>query len=253
MSRSFVGFLLFCLALVAVTAGVVWYIGPTLAGIVFDADRRSSPYYLLQLLPAMGPAGSPPSGQAAPSYRAEFLSLAAADGGRLLWESYQPQVLDGPAGLEVATAQVLEFASGGDLVQMLTSSGYRTLNARAGRLGLRLVGSTDGPTALAAEGAGVLVLYRSDGREDRPLGVPGEGGWLALVPRFGGEVRWRAAVEVIRGPSAWNRVLLVHFPDAAAAERWLKDPVTETERTLAGKHVALLTVLLAHGTGVAVR
>lgn len=246
LSRSFLGFLLFCLALAAVSAGVVWYVGPTLAGIVFDEGRRANPYYLVQLLPPMSAAEV-----GAPSYRSEFLALAAEENGRLLWEGYQPEVLEGPVRLKVATAQVLEFATGGDLVQMLTSSGYRSLNGRAGPLDLRLIGVAEAPLALAGGGATVLVLYRTDAGARLPLGVPGEGGWLGLVEPFGGEVRWRAPVELIRGDSPWNRVLLLQFPDAVSAEGWLNDPVTRTERALAGKHVSGLTVLLTQGTGLA--
>jgi hypothetical protein len=33
LSRSLLGFLAFCLLLVLATGGVVWYVGPTLAGI----------------------------------------------------------------------------------------------------------------------------------------------------------------------------------------------------------------------------
>ena len=54
MSRSFLAFLTFCLVLVAATGGVVWYVGPTLAGIVVDADGTPVAGARLTLKSAIG-------------------------------------------------------------------------------------------------------------------------------------------------------------------------------------------------------
>jgi uncharacterized protein (DUF1330 family) len=254
LSRSLFGFLLFCLVLVLASAAVVWYLGPTLTGIAFDGERRDSPYYLLQLLPREALRPGPDQ----PSYRSRFLALAEADQGRPAWQGSVAEVLEGPVLLDVAAVQLVAFATGGELVQMLTSSGYRSLRSAASELELPLLGSAVAPQRLQTEAASVLVLYRSEkdtagepGGEPAagpPLGVPGGRGWLVLVPRFGGEVRWQAPVAPIRmgggGAPPWNRVLLLQFPDAAAAEAWLDDPRTATERAIARKHVDDMVVLL---------
>lgn len=251
MSRSLLGFLLFCLLLVIATAGVVWYMGPTLAGIVADSERRESPYYLLQLLPAA--AARAPREQATRSYRSRFVSLAAEEQGRLLWQGGSVEVAQGSVLLDVAGVQLLEFATGVDLVQMLTSSAYRDLAGGSPAEVLHL-GSPDPPGPLSAAAASVLVLYRVDAeRADAPLGVPGETGWLALLPDYRGTVRWQAPVATVHGSEDWNRVLLMQFPRAGHAQAWLEDPNTATERAIARRQVDDMLVLLVQPSGFAPR
>jgi uncharacterized protein (DUF1330 family) len=247
LSRSLVGFLTFCALLGLATAGVVWYVGPTLAGIVVDESRREQPYFLLQLLPGAAVGRGPET----PSYRSRFVALAAEDAATLVWQGGATEVVEGSVLLDVAGAQLLRFETGADLVQMLTSSAYRSLRAGFGDLTVPLLGSAAAPGQLTANRASVVVLYRSaaDG-PDAPLGSPGRGGWLGLVADHGGELRWQAPVSPIRNPDdAWNRVLLLQFPDALAAQGWLEDPVTVTEQAIADRHVDALTVLLIQPPG----
>lgn len=241
MSRSLLGFLLFCLVLVATTAGVVWYVGPSLAAIVIDGERRENPYYLLQLLPAAAVTGNVGD----PSYRARFVTLAAEDDADLLWQGGRAEVVEGSVLLDVAGAQILEFPTGADLVQVLTSTAYRALDDAVGRRSVRFVGTARAPLALAPDLASVVVLFQVDEASGPlPLGRAGEGGWLKLLPEHGGSVRWDAAVDVIGSDETWNRVLMLQFPGVAAAERWLGDPVTVTERAIAAKDVDALTALV---------
>lgn len=242
MSRSLLGFLVFCALLLLATGGVVWYVGPTLAGIVVDEARRESTYYLLQLLPA-GAASAEHGGE---SYRARFLELAANETGRLIWQGGGVSVVEGSVRLDVAAAQIVQFDTGGSLVQMLTSSAYRSLERSADGFVVRQLGASQPPDPLATDQATVLVLYRSElPAITAPLGVPGEAGWLGLLPRFDGQVRWDTEVASVRGASVWNRVLLIQFTDPRQAEAWLSDPTTVTERAIAAKTVDAMTVLLA--------
>ncbi|HEX7035534.1 MAG TPA: hypothetical protein VF210_07155 [Pseudomonadales bacterium] len=239
MSRSLVAFLIFCLLLVIVTGGVVWYVGPTLAGIVVDEAKRERPYYLLQLLPAR--AAEP---GAAASYRSRFAELAAKDGGRVLWLGGKVEVMEGSVLLDIAGLQLVEFPTGADLVQMFTGRAFRDLENDVGAALPRHLGTSVAPRELAPDAATVAVLYRAETEDGNPpLGKPGERGWLALLPSYHGEVRWDAPVSSIAGRSPWNRVLLVQFPDRAAAEGWLADPITATERAIAGKAVDEMVVL----------
>lgn len=248
MSRSLFGFLLFCLLLLLASGGVVWYMGPTLAGIVVDSERRQNPYYLLQLLPSEAAAGT----GGAPSYRSRFLTLAADDNGRLLWEGGSLEVAEGSLLLDVSAVQLVEFATGADLVQMLTGSDYRALERGYGSV--RHVGTSQPPEPLVADAASVVVLYHSEQESDgAPLGSPGDSGWLALLPQYGGTVRWRASISSIRGTAPWNRLLVVQLSDLAAAEAWLADPDTVTERAIARKHVDEMVVLLVQPPGFAPR
>lgn len=242
MSRSFLAFLSFCLLLLLASAGIVWYVGLTLSGIVFDPDRRDHPYYLLQLLPMQ----SLEPGADGHAYRTRFVAVAAEDEGRLVWQAGRVQIADGHLRPAVEAVQLLEFGSGASLVRMLTGHGYRQLQAALGPDSVHLLGSSQPPRELAADEATLLVLYRHRPEgPPAPFGEPGQTGWLALLPRFGGSVGWDAPVEVIRGDSAWNRVLLLQFPDLRAAEDWLGDPVTSTERAIARRHVDSVVVLTA--------
>lgn len=249
MSRSLLAFLLFCLLLLFASAGVVWYMGLTLTGIAFDGDRRQNPYYLLQLLPEAAVASS----EAAPSYRARFVAQAVEDQGRLVWRAGPVTAAESNDRLDVAAVQLLAFATGRNLVQMLTSSAYRSLEAAAGRA-VHLVGSPAAPGDLAADETTLVVLYRDQAAGPTVLlGTPGESGWLSLLPRYGGSVAWHAPVAIVRGDRPWNRVLLLQFADLPAAEAWLADPVTATERAIARKHVDSMTVLMTEPSQLAWR
>lgn len=232
---------MFCGLLVLATGGVVWYVGPTLAAIVVDEARRESTYYLLQLLPA----GATRAGPDAASWRSRFVELAGQESGTLIWQGGNVEVIDGSVLLDVSGAQLVEFDTGVNLVQMLTSSAYRELEASAGDLPVLQLGASQVPDPLSAAQATVAVLYRSDLPAIRaPLGIPGERGWLSLLPRFHGEVRWDTSVAAVRGDARWNRILVLQFRDTAAAQSWLLDPVTVTERAIARKQVDGMTVLL---------
>lgn len=250
LSRSFLAFLTFCLVLVLATGGVVWYVGPTLAGIVVDESRREQPYLLLQLLPAAAVAQTPEN----PSYRARFAALAAEDGAELVWQAGAVEVIEGSVLLDVAGAQVLRFPTGADLVQMFTGSAYRGLRDGFGALPLRHLGSAGPAPELTPGAASLLVLFRVDeSPPPDPLGVPGESGWLRLLPDHRGRVAWNAAVDPIRGEDAWNRLLLLQFPNALTAQQWFEDPATETERAIAARYLDDVTVLLVEPSPVVSR
>lgn len=250
LSRSLVAFLIFCGLLAAVSAGVVWYVGPTLAGIVVDEAKRERPYYLLQLLPAR--ATQPDA--AAPSYRTRFAELAAEDGARVLWLGGKVEVMEGSVLLDVAGLQIVEFPTGADVVRMLTGRAFRDLENDFARAPPRHLGTPVAPRELAADAATVVALYRVERpAEEPPLGKPGERGWLALLPSYHGEVRWDAPVDGLAGRSDWNRALVVQFPDRAAAEGWLADPITATERAIAGKVVNEMVVLAVQPSSAAPR
>lgn len=249
MSRSLVGFLLFCLLLAGATAGVVWYVGPALAAIVVDREQRENPYYLLQLLPTSATT----AGAEGPSYRSRFVNLAANDDARLLWQGGGVEVTEGSILLDVTGVQLMQFPTGVDLVQMLTSTGYRAL-ATSTSAEVRHLGTSRAPERLAPDAATVVVLYRADDDGSQtPLGAPGEQGWLALLPQFRGEVRWNAPVTTVRGAGDWNRVMLIQFPGVASAQQWLEEPRTATERAIARRQVDHMVVLVVQPSEFAAR
>lgn len=227
--------------LIVVSAGVVWYIGPTLAGIVIDESRRENPYYLLQLWPAAAIVTD--SGD--PSYRARFNALAGDEQGQVLWRGGDVEVHAGSVLLDIAAAQIIRFDTGADVVQLLTSSAHRALQGGFDDLPARYLGTAEAPPDLDPRLTSVIVLLQvSKPQTTVPLGSPGESGWLSLVPRHQGQLRWETEVDSIRGPSTWNRLLLLQFPGRDSALGWLQDPATVTERALAARHLDALTVLM---------
>ncbi len=241
MSRSFVGFLFFCVLLLAVSAVGVWYMGPTLVGIVVDAETRENPYYLMQLVATDAP-------ETASTYRSGFLELASADGAELRWQAGQLSVMEGSPLFAFDQAQLLRFPAGGDLVQMLTGIGYRQLAGETDGLRTLLLGSREGPAEIPSMGAVVMALLelKSDASA-ADLGEPGGGGWLGTAPERGGTLIWSAPLDTLRGAGRWNHVLGLHFPDAEKAEAWLTDPTTVTERAIAERAIEDALVLLADG------
>lgn len=246
MSGSLLKFLGFCVVLVLFSVAAVWYVGPSVAAIVLDSERREQPYHLLQLvqLEVRDPASRTAD---APDYRRGFLELAANDDGDLLWQSSAAEIYEGSLLRGVDSIQLFRFGTGGDLVQLLTGGRFRALAQQAQQL--HLFGATEGPAPLSMTDATVLVLYQS--RPQAPpdvLGQPGQSGWLAQVEEAGGVVRWHADLETLRGGMRWNRVLMLQFPDLPAVERWRGHPVTVTERAIAGKHLKELLLLVTEGS-----
>lgn len=239
MSRSLIAFLLFCVLLLAVSAAGVWYMGPTLARIAVDTETRENPYHLVQLVATDEP-------EQASAYRAAFLELAVADGAELRWQAGPLDVMEGSPRLAFDQAQILRFPAGGDLVQMLTSSGYRQLAGRADGPRTLLVGSRRGPAEIPAFGANLLALLElKPDAGAAELGEPGVGGWLGSVPEHGGTVVWNVPLDTLRGEGRWNHVIGLHFPDTASAEAWFTDPITATERAIAERIMEDALVLLA--------
>jgi hypothetical protein len=246
LSRSLVGFLFFCVLLLAGGAFLVWYVGPTATAIAFDGDRREAPYFLLQLIPRSPDAPA----EAVPAQRAGIVVAAGADGGRQIWSAndiarHESRTRHGSFGGAMAAIDLIEFDRGGDLVQMLTGAEYRDLAADAD-VAVLLAGTSVPPQALRAGEVAVLLLYElTDPAAVSPLGEVGQSGWLGTLDRHAGRLAWTAPLDWVRGKQAWNRVAMLQFPDAAAASRWLRDPATLTERAIASRQLGDLLVLVA--------
>jgi hypothetical protein len=246
LSRSLIAFLLFCVLLLAGSGWLVWYVGPTVTGIAFDSERREQPYFLLNL--------TPPSLEVDPAavaeHRSRLLELVVADGGRLLWSAgttrrHESRALRGSFRGPMEHLDLVAFARGGDLVQMLTGAPLRQLVREAPGPNWA-VGSAVPPADLIRGEVTVVVLYHAvaDGPLE-PLGAPGHAGWLLALDDYGGRRVWDAPVDWVRGREQWNRVLMLQFADAMAASAWLRDPVTLTERAIASRHLGDLLVLVA--------
>ncbi len=245
----------FCLLLALASAVGVWYMGPTLAGIALDSESRENPYFLINLMVEQDAGlADPATVDSAPGYRTAFLNLAAKDGAELQWQAGQLRIAEGSPLLAVDQAQLLRFPTGGHLVQMLTGGGYRQLESGRDASPAQLLGSSLEPASFPMHGAIVLALLRMKGGvPDASIGFPNQTGWLTLLGDYDGRVIWNAPLDAIRGPARggkpWDQVLTLHFPSRAAAEAWLADPTTMTERAIAERVIEDALLLVADQGG----
>ena len=198
-----------------------------MVSLAFDEERRNSPYYLLSLVAEPEMAG----GSASSAFRAALAERVSADGGQLLWRGTTIQVVQGRIEDEWQHVQLFEFSRGGEFVQMLTSTGYRAILNTHAELNRLMLGTGDAPDGIVAQGASVFGLY-SVGEGDSLEFAQGVRELAGNLGEFNGKLIWDAPVAGLERDVQWNRLLLFEFASVAAAEDWLRDPATVTQRTL---------------------
>ena len=233
LNRSFAGFLLFLLTLCLTFAAGVWWLGPAVVSLAADGNRRGEPYYVLHL-------ASVPEAVDGGLYFERLRTLVREEQGRLLWRGGLSAVHTGRLADERDNLLVYEFGTGGDLVQMLTSSAYRDL---AGQVPPVLLGTAVGPLAIAQDEVLLLWLLRlREGERDS-----GRAGLLDPVvrtaERFDGQSVWSTPLDSIAGQGSWDYLVVLAFPDPVALSEWLSDSTTATELALARKSVTSQTLL----------
>lgn len=213
VSRSLLGFLVFLAVLLAGFLFARWWVGPTMVSLALDEQRSSNPYFVLHLLHA-----------AAPDNHFRTLGeLLAEEEGRLAWRGEFTFMHSGLSHHAIEDVAIMEFAEGGAVVQLLTSSGYRELTARIQPL---LLGTPVRPEPVARDAAVILWLLQLAEGVDAKVLEPVLGSARALD----GRSLWSSALEGVAGAGPWNHVLMMAFPNAVALRDWLSDPRTATER-----------------------
>ncbi len=221
MNRSLLSFLLFLLALALAAALGVWWLGLGVVQLGLDEDRRSQPYYALQL-------SSTPAGDGFPR---RFAELAQLDDGALLWRGGLTRLLDGRQRDQWRQAMLFAFPQGGKVVQMITSAEYRELTEDQTYL---FLGAQAAPEDVSTDATLLLGLLRGRDGEASVAGAE-LGGVTANLQDFGGRVVWRTAIDPLAGEPAWTGLLLLAFPDGTQAQAWFREPASVTERALAAK------------------
>ncbi len=222
MNRSLGLFLLFLLALLVVAAIGAWYVGPSVVSLAFDEERRNAPYYVLSL---MADDHSTSSG-----FPVALAELAVADGGQLLWRGVTIAVSEGRVQDEWQQLQLFEFPRGGDFVEMLTGTRYRQITEAHPRLQRLMLGSPMAPDGVPTAGAAVMSLFDVN-HESREF-AQGSQELAGNLGEFQGTLIWNAPLVDLEGEAVWNHILLFEFSDTEAAEDWLRDPTTVTQRAL---------------------
>ncbi len=112
VNRSLSWFVVFLIALVAAVAGLRWWAGAGLASLLLDAERRAEPATILII-----------------SEGAEVSALEAREhagslGARLDWHGRLDTTVSGDLLRSPASAAVVTFASGGDLLRAITGAEF---------------------------------------------------------------------------------------------------------------------------------
>ena len=237
LNRAFSGFLLFLLALCITFAAGVWWLGPAVVSLAVDGERRAAPYYVLHL-------ASVPESVDSSGYFERLRQLVGEEQGQLLWRGRLAAVHSGRLTDERDDLLIYEFATGGDLVQMLTSATYRDLADQAPSM---LLGSILPPAAMAQDET--LLVWLLDLREasqnpdERHIGPTNLDRVMQTALRFDGQVIWSAPIDPIAGDANWNYLVILGFPDPAALADCFADSTTVTEFALARRSVAAQTLL----------
>jgi len=218
VSRSFLTFLLFVLLLAIGAGALLWWAGPAMVSLALDEDRRSTPYYLVHLLD-----------EAEPAYFQTFGGLLREEGAQLLWRGSLTALHAGRSRDELTDVALLEFGEGSAVVQMLTSSAYRTLTRDSKPV---LLGTPEPPGPIAQDETLLLWLVELGPQTD-PAVLEGLTGSAAAR---NGQLVWSSPVAVLEGDRPWNYMMLLAFPDQRALTDWLQDPETVTEQALSRRY-----------------
>lgn len=216
LSRSFLSFVAFLAVLVLGVAALAWWVGPATVSLALDEERRGAPYYLIHLLDAEDASG----------YFKAFGQLLREEEAQLLWRGGLRALHAGRSRDEMPDVAFIEFAGGGDVVQMLTSATYRRLTAARSPV---LLGTPMAPGPIARDEILLLWLLETvEGVEAASLES-----LTGSAANHGGQLIWSAPVDVLEGDRLWDHVLLLAFPEEGDVQSWLADPHTATDRALA--------------------
>jgi uncharacterized protein (DUF1330 family) len=215
VNRSLLSFLVFLALLVAGFAITAWWVGPTMVSLALDDERRNQPYYLIHLISTPDLSG----------YFRSFGTLLKEEEAQLLWRGSLKTLHAGRSRDELDDVAIVEFAEGGGVVQMMTSTAYRELTDGRDPV---LLGAEMAPGPIASDEVLLLWLFELDEDAERAALDP----LLTAASGHGGALVWSTAVDVLGGGRQWNHALMLAFPDTDSVQSWLADPETATIRSL---------------------
>ncbi len=238
VSRSLSWFLAFLVLLGVLAVAGSWYLGPSLVGLAFDADRREAPYYVLSL------AGRSELADADLRFGSDLAELFDAAGGKLLWRGTTERVVKGRLQDEWLNAQLFAFPRGANFVELKTGGDYRDLLAAYEGRSRLLLGSPTQPDRMARGRIWVLNLIAEDAEDSQATGGDPLAGLMGGVADFCGSLVWDAKVADLDERSSWNRLVLLGFAQPLEAEVWLSDAGTQTELALSMERARRRVTLL---------
>jgi hypothetical protein len=238
VSRSLSWFLAFLVLLGVLAVVGSWYLGPSLVGLAFDAERREAPYYVLSLVGRSEPA------DVDERFASDLAELFVAGGAELLWRGTTERVVKGRLQDEWLNAQLFAFPRGANFVELTTGGGYRDLLAAHEGASRLLLGSPTEPDRMARGRIWVLNLIAEDRQDRDAAGTDPMSSVIGDVADFGGGLVWDARVADLDDRWPWNRLVLLGFAQPLEAEVWLSDAGTRTELALSMERIRHRVTLL---------
>ncbi|MDP6376363.1 MAG: hypothetical protein QF921_11765 [Pseudomonadales bacterium] len=237
MSGSLKVFLAFCVVVAASAAIAVIWLGPQMLTMVLDDEQREKPMYALHF------ARYDSIDEAAwkSAYATPMSVLMQAVGGQSQWQGDLLRVVQGRRSDEWRVLELVRFPLAGEVVQSVTSAEFRALASPETGFDRMFVATQSVPARALDFGAICVILIEApDAKAEHHRDL------TANVAPHGGTVVWDTAVHVldIGADEAWNRVIVVGFESEGAAEAWVLDAGSMTERSIASVRFRELAALV---------
>jgi uncharacterized protein (DUF1330 family) len=256
VSRGQTGFLIFLGIVVAACAVIGYVLGPNVLRFAFHSERRSAPVVMVELLEFADAAAQESYVQ---EFRAPVGALIEALGGRRLWSVRAEDVVAGRPLDGWSQLELTQYPSRMAVVDLVTSSDYRTLGSRreAALARFAVLAATPAMPFPDPDLGAYAVRFVALARDTTMAAYDTQ--WsaeeAALLAQHGGRLVWRASLNpLIAEPSQrFDAMLIYGFDAASGAGDWADDPARATletmQRRLFDRDVVLLTRSGAAPTG----
>lgn len=218
---------LFLLSLTVVVCliGVgIWYLGPSLLNLAFFAEGRSDPYLVLDFR------------QSAPGYETV---IAPEEDWRATFSGHWhlTHVLEGRVADEWPILTLSTYKEAGDVVQFVTSAGYRDLKDQSPDFDHHLLGSF---ASLNGDPNPVLVVWLAEEAKAERSSLTG---FIADLPKSGSVV-WQGEVSSVQSSdlrlSPWDHGVIVGFNTLEDAVAYATAESIQVERAVVRSRVESL-------------
>jgi hypothetical protein len=225
VSRASFGFTAFVTVLAAGLLTVAWLLGPDKLAFLFDGERQTAPFVMVNL----GEAAEPPP---------ELVSaMVERLGGDPLWSATTERVIDGGRNDEWPLIALIAHPSRAHFVDQLGLRGLGNLTGLAAdRLERSAVLAATSEQTFAINGARAFAVRLVAGVDD--LARVDAEQWrereTEVLAAHGGLVVWRARLRPldVAREERFDQLTVFGFASVQGRDRWLEDPARATDMAL---------------------